>query len=342
MLEGLKFKLKDNMTAPGFHAKQFPFGHNEETWPQLILDLTNTRFVQQHELEQRLNLQCRAWANNIDQESRESYKGTTRGGVDKKVSLEEFQELEMVIFEKIIEKMLIAPEEEKPKMFDDDDFFEYDKHKGWGKIWHAFKEDVYTPTKAATIDKITKKFDEKINEVSDKYVGNTASSFLDPFDFGYGEDVKTSARKSVRFIVITALQIFGVIFACIFCYCCGGNCLKCCFKLCSKCCARKKSSNDTDLAKYLQKLEMEESLNRLEPDRLEANRLEDLLMTKRLQDLPKAAKNPKDEETSKDPKYAEATKNPKDVETFKEPKDAEATINTKMKKLLKIQNMQKL
>ena len=66
MLEGLKFKLKDNMTAPGFHAKQFPFGHNEETWPQLILDLTNTRFVQQHELEQRLNLQCRAWANNID------------------------------------------------------------------------------------------------------------------------------------------------------------------------------------------------------------------------------------------------------------------------------------
>ena len=84
LLKGLKFSLESNMKSPGFKASQFPYGKGEEeSWKKVILNLTETQFVlNPNKNKERVKMQCLVWANNIDQEERQSYKGTTRGGAE--------------------------------------------------------------------------------------------------------------------------------------------------------------------------------------------------------------------------------------------------------------------
>ena len=97
MLDGLKFRLNTNknMTSPGFYMRQFPYRRDEgESWKKIILDLSDTRFVSQlQNNKERIKMQCRAWASNIQQDERQSYKGRTRGGADTFVTLKIFENL---------------------------------------------------------------------------------------------------------------------------------------------------------------------------------------------------------------------------------------------------------
>ena len=84
--EGLKDEDKENLEGmkinsgeSGFPFDKFPWTKNKENWPKVSLDLSSSKVVK-GKVKQKVMLECRAWAKNIEREERFVDKKTPRGG----------------------------------------------------------------------------------------------------------------------------------------------------------------------------------------------------------------------------------------------------------------------
>ena len=77
-LAGMKVKQDE----AGINAVEFPWTSEKQSWPQVSLDLSNTKVVMaktKHKV--KVVMVCKAWAKNIEREDRFVDKKTPRGGV---------------------------------------------------------------------------------------------------------------------------------------------------------------------------------------------------------------------------------------------------------------------
>ena len=82
--EGRKQEDKKNLQGmkldtAGMSVDEFPWTAEKESWPEVILDLSNTKIVV-GKYKDAVAMECRAWAKNIEREDRHVDKKTPRGG----------------------------------------------------------------------------------------------------------------------------------------------------------------------------------------------------------------------------------------------------------------------
>jgi len=83
--EGRKQEDKDNLQGmklgnAALSVDEFPWIAEKESWPQVTLDLRNSKIVE-GKYKDAVVMECRAWAKNIEREDRHVDKKTPRGGV---------------------------------------------------------------------------------------------------------------------------------------------------------------------------------------------------------------------------------------------------------------------
>ena len=77
-LEGMKIKPDE----AGINAVEFPWTEEKQSWPQVSLDLSNSKVVMaKHKDKVKVFMECKAWAKNIEREDRFVDKKTPRGGL---------------------------------------------------------------------------------------------------------------------------------------------------------------------------------------------------------------------------------------------------------------------
>jgi len=79
-LQGMKLSRDDPGDTAGMSVDEFPWTAEKESWPKVILDLSDTKIVKDS-YKDAVIMECRAWAKNIEREDRNVDKKTPRGGV---------------------------------------------------------------------------------------------------------------------------------------------------------------------------------------------------------------------------------------------------------------------
>jgi len=79
-LRGMKLSRDNPGDTAGMSVDEFPWTAEKKSWPQVILDLSNTTIVKDNKKD-AVVMECRAWAKNIEREDRHVDKKTPRGGV---------------------------------------------------------------------------------------------------------------------------------------------------------------------------------------------------------------------------------------------------------------------